>query len=300
MDLPGEGLLRGRRSGIVTATEPEPPMSDDLTAPADDRPAFRRGVVRPYQCLSEGFQLIKEQYWLFLGITLVGALIAGAVPLGILAGPMMCGIYHCLLRHFRGRSVKFEMLFRGFDDFLQSLIATLLMVLPLIAILVPAYILLIVGMIASMPAPAPGAPPPSGPPAGFFAALGAFYVVVFVVSVLVQVFFFFTYPLITDKKLSGVQAVGTSFRAAMGNFGGVLGIVLLVTLLSLAGSLACCVGAFFVLPIHYAAFAVAYRKVFDPEVDAEEPPPIQEYGEPDERPLPPEPGPRDRDDLTAD
>jgi hypothetical protein len=270
-------------------------MSDDLSVPADDRPAFRRGVIRPFQCLGEGFQLIKDQYWLFLGITLVGVLIASAVPLGILLGPMMCGIYHCLLRQFRGRSVKFEMLFRGFDDFLQSLIATLLMLIPIIVIFVPAYILLVVGMIASMPKPAPGAPPPSGPPAGFFASLGAFYLVIFLVSILVQVFFFFTYPLITEKKLTGVQAVGTSFRAALGNFGGVLGLVLLVSLLGLVGTFACCVPGLFFVPIHYAAFAVAYRKVFGSD-ESPEPPEVQDYGEPDMEPLPPERGLRDRDD----
>jgi hypothetical protein len=267
-------------------------MSDDRTDATDDRVAFRRGVIRPFQCLGTGFQLIKEQYWLFLGITVVGVLIASFVPLGILLGPMMCGIYYCLLRQFRGRSVKFEMLFRGFDDFAQSLIATLLMLVPLIAILVPVYILLIVGMVAGMPKPAPGGPPPAGPGGGFFAALGAFYVVVLVVSILVQVFFFFTYPLIADKKLSGVQAVGTSFRAAMGNFGGVLGLVALIFLLNIAGTFACCVGSFFVMPIHYAAFAVAYQKVFgeDETPRPPEPPEAADYGEPDEPPATPEPG----------
>jgi hypothetical protein len=276
---------------MVAATEPEAPVSDDLNTPSDDPVPFRRGVVRPYQCLSEGFQLIKEQYWLFLGITLVGVLIAGAVPFNILLGPMMCGIFHCLLRQARGRSVKFEMLFRGFDDFVQSLIAALLMLVPIFAILLPAYALLIAGMFATMPRPAPGAPPPSGPGAGFFGLLAAFYLVVFLTILLVQVLFFFTFPLITDKKMSGTQAIGASFRAVLGNFGGVVGLVLLVSLLGLAGMLACCVGQLFVIPIHYAAYAVAYRRVFDS--DAEEPPAVQDYGDPDERALPPERGPRD-------
>ncbi|MBO0700737.1 MAG: hypothetical protein J2P46_20235 [Zavarzinella sp.] len=264
-------------------------MSDDLTDPADDRPAFRRGVIRPFQCLSEGWQLIKDDYWLFLGITLVGVLIAGAVPFNILLGPMMCGIYYCLLRKARGRSVKFEGLFRGFDHFAQSLIASLLMLIPIFAILLPAYVLLFVGLFATMPKPAPGGPPPSGPGGGFFAVFGAFYLVIFITILLVQVLFFFVFPLITDKKLPGLQAVGTSFRAVMANFGGVVGLVLLIALLGLAGSLACCIGAFFVLPIHYAAYAVAYRHVF--ELETEEPPPVQDYGDPDERALPPDTSP---------
>src|SRR5262245_30645561 len=105
---------------------------------SEARPAFRSGAVRPVECLSAGWRLIRDEYWLFLGVSLVGVLIAGAVPFGILAGPMMCGIYYCLLRRARGHRVKFEMLFRGFDHFAQSLIATLLMMVPLLLVLVPS------------------------------------------------------------------------------------------------------------------------------------------------------------------
>ena len=41
--------------------------------------------------------------------------------------------------------------------------------------------------------------------------------------------------------------------------------MLLVMLLNIVGTMACCVGQFFVLPIHFAAFAIAYRKVFPAE-----------------------------------
>lgn len=243
------------------------------------------------ECISEGWRLIKDQYWLFLGITVVGVLIAGLVPFGILAGPMMCGIYYCLFRQFRGRPVKFEMLFKGFDDFAQSLIATLIMVGVMLAIFLPVYILFFVGLFANMPKPAPGGPgagPPPSPGAGLFATIGLFYLAILVIVIVVQIFFFFVYPLITERKLTGVQAITTSCRAGMGNFGGVLGLLLLITLLQLAGSLACCIGQFFVMPIHYAAVAVAYRRVF--ESDMPEPPLVQDYGDPDVQPLPPERG----------
>ena len=90
--------------------------------------SFNRGVVRPVECLKAGWQLIRNDYWLFFGITLVGVLLGNLVPFGLLLGPMMCGIYLCLLRHAGGRRVALEMLFEGFNYFAQSLIATLLMV----------------------------------------------------------------------------------------------------------------------------------------------------------------------------
>jgi hypothetical protein len=257
---------------------------------SEDRPAFRSGVVRPVECLTAGWRLVKDDYWLFCGITAVGTLIAGVAPLGILAGPMMCGIYYCLLRRARGRQVKFEMLFRGFDQFVQSLIATLIMMIPLLVVIIPSYAVVAAVIIANMPAAAPGAPPPPGAAGTILAAYGLFFVVVLVVSVAVSVVFFFIYPLIVDRKMSGVEAIKTSFGAARANLGGVIGLVLLSMLLTLVGYAACCVGVFFVLPVHFAANAVAYREVFGEDAPPERPADGVEadYDDrPDLEPLPP-------------
>ena len=56
---------------------------------------FRVGVIKPLECIKEGWALIKEQYWLFFGISFVGILIGGLVPI-VLLGPMMAGIFLCL------------------------------------------------------------------------------------------------------------------------------------------------------------------------------------------------------------
>ena len=53
---------------------------------------FKRNAVEPIECIKAGFELIKSQYWLFMGISVVGMIIGSVVPLGILMGPMMCGI----------------------------------------------------------------------------------------------------------------------------------------------------------------------------------------------------------------
>lgn len=42
---------------------------------------FNKNAVRPIVCLREGWQLIKDQYWLFLGICLVGTLIGSIIRL---------------------------------------------------------------------------------------------------------------------------------------------------------------------------------------------------------------------------
>jgi len=256
---------------------------------SEGRPDCRCGVVRPVECLKAGWVLIKDDYWLYFGITVVGVLLASVAPLGILAGPMMCGIYYCLLRRARGQTVKFEMLFRGFDYFVQSLIATLLMMIPMLLIIGPAYIGFFAAMFAAMPKEQ-GAPPDPGMHSTILGAYGLLILVVLLVSIVINVLFFFTYPLIVDRRLTGVQAVGTSFQAARANFGGVLGLVLLNMLLGLIGSLVCCIGGLFVMPLHFAAIAVAYRAVFPDDGGPASPPDGVAADSDDARlePLPPE------------
>src|SRR5947209_9073420 len=96
---------------------------------------FRSRAVRPVDCLTAGWRLIQDQYWLFLGITLVGLIIGSLAPLGILQGPCMCGIFYCLARRDRGRRVSFDMLFKGFDYFVDSLVATLFMIVPIMLLI---------------------------------------------------------------------------------------------------------------------------------------------------------------------
>jgi hypothetical protein len=230
-------------------------------------PEFNRGAVRPVECLRGGWNLIKEQYWLFLGISLTAILIGSAVPMGILLGPMMCGLYLALFKRQRGEQASFELLFKGFDFFADSLIATLIQVVPMLIVLIPTYILSFVFILPTMKPGRRGEPPDLFP---FFTFFIIIFLVIMIISIIIGVLFAFTYPLIVDRRLSGINAVKTSIRAAAGNLGGVLGLMLMMMMLSFVGVLLCYVGALFVMPLHFAAWSVAYRQVFSP---ASQPPP---------------------------
>jgi len=88
--------------------------------------AFQRGVVKPLECYKMGWALIKQSYWVYLGITVMGVLIASWVPFGILMGPMFCGIYYCFLQGIAAKPVEFSSLFRGFDHVVQSILSSLI------------------------------------------------------------------------------------------------------------------------------------------------------------------------------
>src|SRR5215510_12590742 len=103
--------------------------------------AFNRNAVRPVECVKGGWRLIQGQYWLILGMCIVGWMVGSALPLGILMGPMMVGLFLTFFAMRRAEPIEFATLFKGFEFFGQSLIATLLHVIPLMAIIIPAYIL---------------------------------------------------------------------------------------------------------------------------------------------------------------
>ena len=211
---------------------------------------FQRGVVKPVECLKAGHELVRSQYWLFVGIAAVGMLIAGVVPLGILMGPMMCGVYFSLFKQRRGQRVEFGDLFKGFDYFGESLIAALLHIVPMFVLLIPTYIIFYISMFAMMAAGG-GREPDPGIVLGFFGFWAIIWIVLIVVLILLSVLFTFAYPLIVDRRLSGFDAVKLSMKAARANFGGLLGLVFLSALLSFVGVLFCYVGAFLVMPITF-------------------------------------------------
>jgi hypothetical protein len=236
---------------------------------------FKRNAVDPVECIKGGWNLIRSQYWLFVGITVVGIIIGSVVPLGILMGPMMCGIYLAIFQTRRGQPIEFGLLFKGFDYFGDAVIATLLHMIPIFLIIVPSYILFYVGMFATIAASSAGNGE-SNPAAllGFMGVFLIFLLVIMVVLIMLSVIFTFAYPLIVDRRMSGLEAVKLSIRAAFANFWRLLGMLLLTGLLTFVGALFCYVGAFLVMPISFAAIALAYEQVFGlGEVQPNLPPP---------------------------
>jgi len=236
-------------------------------------PEFKRHAVQPVECLKRGWDLIKDQYWLFVGMSVVGLLIGNAVPLGILMGPMMCGLYLALLKRQAGEPVEFATLFKGFDFFVDGMIAGILHAIPVIVIIAPLYVIYI-AMIITMGSRGGG----DGDPAaamGFLAVMGICVPVMLILMIILSIGFAFAFPLIVDRRLSGLNAVKHSFKAGMANFWSLFGLLLLNGLVVLAGACACIVGMYFVLPITFAALAVAYTQVFGvaPRVSVNTPPP---------------------------
>src|SRR5437660_12497702 len=92
--------------------------------------SFNYGLVSPVECLKAGWAAINDRSWLFVGITLVATLLGGAVPI-VLIGPMMSGLYICLLASLRAQPIEFGLLLKVFDHFLPGLAAAATQTVPI-------------------------------------------------------------------------------------------------------------------------------------------------------------------------
>lgn len=230
---------------------------------------YRTGAIQPAECLRAGWELVRDRYWRFLAIVVVGLLIGSLAPLGIFMGPMVCGIYACLFRRMRREEPSFRVLFGGFNHFGQSFVATLVQIVPIMAPAVPVNLLMALlfmkRVMASLSHPWPQLAAALDTTV-IALAVGISTIAIFVLSVVVGTFFMFSYPLIEDRRVSGWASVKLSARASRANFAGAATLMATTTLLSVAGSLVCGVGSLLVTPVTLAAWAVAYRSVFpEPE-----------------------------------
>ena len=233
---------------------------------AQSEVAYQRGAVRPLECYKEAWALIKRNYWVYFGITVMGVLIASWAPFGILMGPMFCGITYCFLEGIAAKPVEFSSLFRGFDYVVQSMIATVFIMIAGLVVAIPFTFLIVIRVFMLM---------------GKLGGLGhssqeilpslfghlAIEIVLLVVLMLLCIIPLsalttFMYPLIVDRHLTAIDALTTSVRAGLGNFVPLLVLFVLNMVLGLAGMALCYVGVFFLLPLTMAATTMAYRQAF--------------------------------------
>lgn len=219
---------------------------------------FNAGAIRPVECVREAWELIKSDFWLLFAISLVGGLIAG-MTMYVLLGAMICGIFGCYLKKIDGGPVVFEELWEGFKYFVPSLPAAVLFVVPMVVYMVVLFVTMYSPLIAAAV---------MGENANPTIILGTFLVaiavdvVVAIVMTCIHSLMIFTFPLIVDRKLSGLDAIKLSARAALKNVGGIAGLIGINFVLVLLGQLAFCIGIYFVIPVITASNLVAYRKVF--------------------------------------
>lgn len=221
---------------------------------------IRKVKVRPIQLLSRGRSLVGDQYWLFLGITVVGMLIGSAVPFGLLLGAMLVGIFICYGQREKGQRVEFATLFKGFDDFASSFIAVLVLMAASLVVMIPFLIALFaILLLPILRAQAAGG---NAPPPEFPLAVIILYPLMILASLLITLPFVFVFQLIADRKMQAVPAIKASVRGVLSNFAGVLGFFIVLSLINMILAIMCYLPAVLFMPISIGAVYVLYRDVY--------------------------------------
>ena len=225
---------------------------------------IQTGVIRPIECMKEGWELIKNDFWLLFGITAVGMIIGG-ITMYALLGAMMCGIFYCYLQKIDGKPVSFDQLWKGLDWWLPSLVAVIVMVVPMFVIMGVIYAPLIVAAVMGSNLSESEA---------MALVLGALAIdsVFILLMVCFHTLMMFTFPLIVERNLGAIDAMKLSAKGVWKNLGGIAGFYGVAFILSFIGALACGIGTYFVIPIILAGTAVAYRKVFPKPNSFQNPP----------------------------
>jgi hypothetical protein len=179
------------------------------------------------RCISRGWELVKNDFWMFVGASFIGGLIAsgaGIGPLGlIIGGPMMGGLYALYLKKIRGQPATFGDAFIGFTAafvplMLTKIVATLLTVLGFVLCILPGIYLLVAWV--------------------------------------------FAVPLVMDKRIDFWQAMELSRKVVSKHWWVMFGFLIVCALVMLLGVLVCCVGVLVATPVIQAALMYAYEDIF--------------------------------------
>lgn len=217
--------------------------------------AFRTGVIRPVECYKEAWAIIKDDYWVLFGISVVGVLI-GSFSFYILLGAMICGIFLSFLKKIDTGTASFDDLWKGFTVFAPSLVLMLIIVVPTLALYAVIYAPVIVALVMQQDL---------SPDEFFMLIAGGIVLDVILIIALVcfHTLLMFAFPLIIDRNLSAFQAMKLSISAVWNNLSGVTGMIGIQFVLGVVVSLLTCgIGAYFVIPLMFGGLSVAYRKIF--------------------------------------
>jgi uncharacterized membrane protein len=172
----------------------------------------------PGKWIGEGWELVKADMGTYVLLTLIFFLV-GSVPL--IQGALIAGFHIYTMKKLMGRPAEFGDLFKGFNFFIPTLVAAILI--------------------------------------GLFTFLGTLLCII--PGLVVAAMYKFTYLFIVDKRMDFWPAMEASHAVVKNDYFGFTMFLLLAVLVNMLGALCCIVGLFVSIPVTIAAITVAYKEI---------------------------------------
>jgi uncharacterized membrane protein len=204
-----------------------PTCGQSLTAPPSlAPPAFvaPTGIkATPGRWIGAGWSLVQSDLGNMVLVALI-FIVVNSVPL--INGALIAGFHYFFQKKLTGRRAEFTDLFKGFNFFVPTLVALILI--------------------------------------GLFASVG--FALCIIPGLVVSAIYKFTYLFIVDKRMDFWQAMQASHEVVKNDYFGFTMFLLLLILVNLLGVLCCVVGILVSIPVTVAAITIAYQELvgFDP------------------------------------
>jgi len=188
-----------------------PPAALPWTAPTGIK-------ATPGKWIGEGWELVKADMGTYVLISLIFFLLNG-VP--FIQGALIAGFHIYTMKKIMGRPAEFGDLFKGFNFFIPTLVAAILI--------------------------------------GLFTFLGTLLCII--PGLVVAAMYKFTYLFIVDKRMDFWLAMEASHAVVKNDYFGFTMFLLLAVLVNILGALCCIVGLLVSIPVTFAAITVAYKEI---------------------------------------
>jgi hypothetical protein len=250
-------------------------------------------------CITSGWNLLKNNFGTlfvsFLVLILVafvffgflGLMVSGIIPQRLFAialfkvcsnyflsavsalvmGPLLGGLYYVYLKAMRGQLANVGDVFAGFKKSFPQLVLGYLVVVLATGLCMAPFNYVSAEKLDPLLAQMQNAQPTEVQNllpqllSAFMGVLPILFICMIPVTYL-SVNWLFTQSLIIDKQMDFWTAMKTSWKMVNKHWWQIFGLVILISLLNVAGLCACCVGLLFTIPIGIAALMIAYETIF--------------------------------------
>ncbi|HEX3744794.1 MAG TPA: zinc-ribbon domain-containing protein [Bryobacteraceae bacterium] len=172
----------------------------------------------PGKWIGEGWELVKADMGTYVLMSLIFFLL-NSVP--FIQGALIAGFHIYTMKKMMRRPAEFGDLFKGFNFFIPTLVASLLI--------------------------------------GLFTFFGTLLCII--PGLVVAAMYKFTYLFIIDKRMDFWPAMEASHAVVKNDYFGFTMFLLLAVLINLLGALCCIVGLLVSIPVTIAAITVAYKEI---------------------------------------